>query len=36
MFIEELVDDRIKRNNIEEAPFAFALPFCAHDDYAVF
>jgi hypothetical protein len=36
ILIEELVDDRIERGNIEEATFSFARPFCAHDDYAVF
>lgn len=37
MFIEELVDDRIKRINIEEATFSFTRPFsCAYDDYSVF
>jgi hypothetical protein len=36
MFIEELVDDRIKRINIEEATFSFARPLRAYDDYAVF
>jgi hypothetical protein len=36
ILVEELIDDRIERGNIEEATFSFARPFCAHDDYAVF
>jgi len=36
ILIEELVDDRIERCNIEEAPFSFARPLRAYDDYSVF